>query len=783
MNKYNFGILSPLRFEQLTRDLLKNQYGIFENFAEGKDGGIDFRCSQSENKILIVQCKKYKDVSNLLTNLKKESKKLDNLVFTDYILVVSLDLTEKNKTEILKIFNGKIKNPNQIITNSDLNYLLGFPENQYIEVKYPELWMGSIHIHQKIFQLGFLQHSQFIKDKLSESIKNFVPFKEYYELIEHFKYHNVAIISGNAGMGKTTLSYATISKFIFFENYQLVDLSYRQIQEAENSLYSNQPAIFLIDDFLGRIKLEKGNEYAQLLLHFIEKIEKSSDQKLIVTSREYILKKAHTELLAVEEMSQNITKYVIELSSLTRRIRTEILYNHLKNSTLLPNFIDNFFQNNFKAIIDHRNYNPRIIEHLTNAKMLQKANIKAENYFDFFIENLENPQKVWESIYNNLPNDLYKLVLLVRFLLSETLYLPSKMPLERLAKAIKEFIDKEPHYQYYSYDSFEYIIREMEGTFFKLGIDYDDANDNEYTIIEFQNPSIMDFINNFIWKKKDWLELIIKNAIYFEVLFNSKLLEMIQEDDYLKSVFRNKILKTDFNSMENAGIGYFVCEAKNESFDCYVSTRYRYYLSELIQIIDIKRDIELAKFIKTELFRYIIDPLEDISERIAFSEVVVVLLEMGLADSETAIKYYTPNFDCYFFAIKDFVYLEDITRFCTPESIKLITNNKKIREIADELFLDEIENIESEGIDFVSLLDFFDDFEQIKSILPLKKASKKLKTLNHDAVLQKGKESSQNADDQETATEPDKKNDYYDIDDKSIEDIFADEVRKISTEL
>jgi hypothetical protein len=59
MNNYDFGkLLSPLRFEQITRDLLSEKYGAFESFAAGRDNGIDYRYSESNDNVLIVQCKK-----------------------------------------------------------------------------------------------------------------------------------------------------------------------------------------------------------------------------------------------------------------------------------------------------------------------------------------------------------------------------------------------------------------------------------------------------------------------------------------------------------------------------------------------------------------------------------------------------------------------------------------------------------------------------------------------------------------------------------------------------
>ena len=83
MNEYNFEELSPLRFEKLVRDILKKEYGTFENFAEGKDGGIDFRYSKCNDSILVVQCKKYKNYHNLKASLKREKLKLESLIFTD----------------------------------------------------------------------------------------------------------------------------------------------------------------------------------------------------------------------------------------------------------------------------------------------------------------------------------------------------------------------------------------------------------------------------------------------------------------------------------------------------------------------------------------------------------------------------------------------------------------------------------------------------------------------------------------------------------------------------
>lgn len=758
MNNYDFGILSPLRFEQLVRDLLKEKYGIFENFAEGKDGGIDFRYSHSKKKILIIQCKRYKNVRPLLSALKREAPKLQYIKYSEYLLVVSLDLTPSNKENIIKLYNGKIPNPAQIITNSDLNFLLGLPANHYIEFKYPELWMKSINVHQKIFHLGFLQHSEFIKERIQESLKNFVPYKEYYRLIDHYKTNNIAIIAGNPGIGKTTLSHALIAHYIYFEKYQLIDLSYRTIQEAEPYLYTAVPSIFLIDDFLGKIKLEKGNDYIQLLLYFIEKIEKTKNKKLIITSREYILKKANRESHPANEISQRIFRYVIELRSFTRRIRTEILYNHLKNSELPSDFIDNFLKNNFKAVIDHKNYSPRIIEHLTNPKLLK--NVQAIEYFNFFLQNLQKPDKIWEMVYNNLPDDLYKLVLLNRFIISE------QIPINRFEESIMVFIEKSDKFQLYSYDDFEHIIKEMEGTFFTFRTEYDDLADEEYDVIEFQNPSIIDFIDSFVWKKKNWLQMIMEKAIFYEQLFNWELLDVVKKDATLSATFRNQLVNS-FSTLTNAGFGFFEFDAPDEgTFMCERQERRIYYLHEAMFIIEAKKDREFTELLKIELFRHKFDGTEDMSEKISFLQAAENLIGAGLINGEDAVRHYI---DGYIDNIKELVFLEYMTRVCDKQVLAIIRKSKRLIKEADDLFLNEIEHIDE--MDFMDLMDLYDDYTQIKFILPLTKTTKKLKELNYDQLLSKAFKRTKRSRDKK----PDngKENDIYnDIADETIDQIM-----------
>ena len=82
MADYNFNLLTPADFEELTRDLIQTELGIrLECFSPGKDSGIDFRYIGFKGSKTIVQCKHYlkSGYAKLKSDLeKKELVKVQN---------------------------------------------------------------------------------------------------------------------------------------------------------------------------------------------------------------------------------------------------------------------------------------------------------------------------------------------------------------------------------------------------------------------------------------------------------------------------------------------------------------------------------------------------------------------------------------------------------------------------------------------------------------------------------------------------------------------------------
>ena len=116
MHNYDFLILSPHEFENLSRDLLQKKLAVFlESFTLGKDGGIDLRCSLDKKKTLVVQSKRVKDFPTLMSNLKKEAENLKRIAPERYIVSTSVGLTPGNKATIRSLFEPYIKDDEDIL--------------------------------------------------------------------------------------------------------------------------------------------------------------------------------------------------------------------------------------------------------------------------------------------------------------------------------------------------------------------------------------------------------------------------------------------------------------------------------------------------------------------------------------------------------------------------------------------------------------------------------------------------------------------------------------------
>lgn len=581
MPDYDFLNLSSFEFEELSRDLLQKHLGVYlESFTQGRDDGIDFRHSRDSENTLIIQCKRYKDYASLKPKLKEELEKVKKLNPKKYILTTSAGLTPANKTEIIALFEEYIKRPDDVFGKNDLNNLLGIHTD--IEEKHFKLWLSSTEVLGRLLHLDIQGRSEFEAEEIIKNIRLYVQNESYAVALKLLKDNNYTIISGMPGIGKTTLARMLCYQYIAKE-YELVAVS-MDINEAEKVFKKGKKQIFYYDDFLGRnflaSSLDKNEDIR--LIKFIERVHRSKNKKLIMTTREYILNQARMKHDVLESKVIDISQCVIDLSKYSKLERAKILYNHLFFSKVPVGFILKLLhKKRYRQIISHPNYNPRIIEFMTQEHFI--AGINEDDYYDFFIINLNNPSSIWRHSFEN------QITSLSRYTLFALMISGGNISIDILERTFNSLVEQEKSRfdLKLERDSFKLTLKELESTFIII------SNQLGELIVQFQNPSIQDFLVAYVNENVKLIDLFFKSAAFFNQLI--AMYAPVGSDDASNKIILDKALS---NKLAETIISNFNLPSYNLSI--YSFTGYKSSTFNKQELNPFEKIIAITKVIKIE---------------------------------------------------------------------------------------------------------------------------------------------------------------------------------------
>lgn len=507
MSNYDFKILQPSEFECLSRDLIQIRDGVFiESFTEGKDDGIDFRYALSKDKTAVIQVKRYSTYASLLSALKKETKKIKKLKVQRYYISTSVGLTPKNKTEIQNLFGNDILDTADILGKDDLNNLLS--QHPEIEKKYYKLWLSSTAVLESILHKRIQNWAAFEMDKIKNDIHQYVINDSFDDALKILTEHRYVIISGIPGIGKTTLArmlvYELLAKgmedFIFIPS---------DIDDAVEMFDENRKQVFFFDDFLGSTVFEIGEKkFDQKILSFIDKVQHCPGKLFILTTREYILSDAFLYYEKFQLNHLDIAKCTLALSYYTKQIKAAILYNHLADAKLPDDYVDALLENgNYKKLINHQNFNPRVIETFINDKVWME--VEPKQFMDKLLSFFDSPMSVWEKAFE-------KLEYTTRYILLTLATMPLPVRVEDWRTAFDNFRQKHMAKLGLQCDEQKWneAVRVLED-FFVVTDRLDDG-----FIVKFYNPSVRDFLSAYIGKYSETCGLLIEGAYYTEQLYS-----------------------------------------------------------------------------------------------------------------------------------------------------------------------------------------------------------------------------------------------------------------------
>ncbi len=502
---YDFTTLSPSDFEVLIADLFSSAWsGRLEAFKAGKDQGIDLlhsRVPASEKKT-IVQCKRYAPdkFDALLRSVKLERKKLDRLKPERYVLATSVKLSLRNKRALVVALAPYCASTSDIYGPKELNGLLrDFPDVEHAHFK---LWISSTAILERVLHGRIFAITDATVEAAKYQVSKLVVHEGLNRALGLLQSHGHVLIVGNPGIGKTTLARMLMCHYIR-DKFQPVWVV-GDIEDAwtvvHGSANSARKLVIVYDDFLGQLQFDsrrfKKNE-DQSLMALLDKVARSGNLRLILTTREYILEDAKRVHGAFSDRANDLLKYTLSLADYSIANRAEVLFNHLFFSDLPDSRLRKLVNTRvYRNIVEHEHFNPRVVESI--CRHANSHALSDDEYIAFVEKEFDNPSKLWEHPFQQEVSPLSRHVLVVLWSFGGIIELPT---LQRSVARLNAALPEEE-----LASQFTAALRQLDGNFIRTDRYPGTVSKiSMFTIVQFHNPSVKEFVNALMQEAPVWL--------------------------------------------------------------------------------------------------------------------------------------------------------------------------------------------------------------------------------------------------------------------------------------
>jgi len=452
----------------------------------------------------IVQCKHFSasGFGKLRSNLAKEKLKVAKLSPSGYILFTSVGLTPQNKDEIKGLLSPYLKRTEDIFGHSDILNLLG--RHPRVAVSHFKLWLASADVLSRLISNASFVRTEALKVELAQQVRVYVSNDSFRRAIDILTSKHVCVISGLPGIGKTLLARMLLLHHLN-QKYEAVAVS-SDIEEANQLFRDDTHQFFYYDDFLGTSFHEgmQKNEDSRLI-EFMSLVSHHPNKRLVLTTREYILRNAFSKYERLVYAMRDSLKCVIDLGDYTKLLRGRILYNHLYFSGLSPKQKTSLCgEKRYFKIIDHPNFSPRLIEYAI--EIASQRGVDSTKIPEFFLTSLDNPQRLWEHAFNNqLSSESQAVLIAMAFLprlaaFDDVGEIASSICARRAGREIPRV-------------TFLKETRLMDGTFVAIH-----GEDPECVRLSYHNPAIRDYLLHLADEDSSIVTLIVENAKFFEPL-------------------------------------------------------------------------------------------------------------------------------------------------------------------------------------------------------------------------------------------------------------------------
>ena len=487
----NYANLNDMEFEALCKDIMERMLVVsLRRFGPGRDHGVDLTDDVS-TKTIVVQVKHYRNstTDQLVRSLKNELPKVTELAPQQYYICCSRELSADNINAVYQHFQAYMASDRHIVTLIEIDDFLKQETNRDILKKHFKLWLDSTGILEELFNDDIFVDCEALLSDVDELQKLFVRTSAFDKALKVLESNQPLCIIGDPGVGKSITSKMLVLHYAA-QGYRVrytTDVS--DLKSLKKALRDDASAkeVILLDDCFGQAYFEMKFSQSTELVALIKYVNLHPNKVLILNSRVTIFQEARErqqDLIRSLDREEFHVQF-LNMNGLTNVEKAKILYNHLTFSGIPDVFFAEIqTDQRYFNIIYHPNYNPRIIEYVCSPSFCK--NITANRFYFCFLEQLDRPQKMWQSEYEYHLQPADRILLQTIYSLTKTTVNAELVRLcfERRILSLPE-IDK-------TIGQYSRSLKRLNKSFIKI---LDNRGNHELSM---QNPSVNDYLDTML---------------------------------------------------------------------------------------------------------------------------------------------------------------------------------------------------------------------------------------------------------------------------------------------
>jgi hypothetical protein len=386
-------------FQQLCLTIAREIFGqTVESFLDSSDAGRDGAFSgiwtpsrgEALNGRFVIQCKftSRRDnnlaPSDLVDEVEKAKRLVKNGRCDCYLLMTNAGLSGSvvNDLEVLFMDAGV----RQVRSFGSTWICQQIKENSRLRMLVPRLY-GLGDLSQILDERAYSQ-AKALLSSLREDLSKVVLTGAYRRAAEALDHHGFVLLVGEPAAGKTTI--ASMLSMAALDQWSASALKLDNPAAVVAHWNPDEPSqFFWIDDAFGVTQYESDlvHGWNHVFPQVRTMLRKAGGAKIVMTSRDYIYKRARRDLKESAFPILRESQVVIDVHDLTPEERQQILYNHIKLGRQARAF-RTAIKPHLESVASHPRFIPETARRLADPQFT--AELEIDRYhLDYFVEKQE----------------------------------------------------------------------------------------------------------------------------------------------------------------------------------------------------------------------------------------------------------------------------------------------------------------------------------------------------------------------------------------------------------